>query len=317
MPIIDVVIPVKNGMPEVRECIEGLRGQSLAFRRIIAIDSGSTDGTDSYLEGLEEVDLIRIRPSEFNHGLTRNIGWQRSDAELLFYTVQDARPGDPRLLERLADGFLDPDVEGVCGRQVVCHNKRNNPVEWHRPIDPPTDRRYRLPDAAAYDACTPESKREMCAWDNVVAMYRRSALERVPFRDATYGEDMLWAADMLRAGSTILYRPSSTVCHYHLQDRVTTIRRALSSLYFRYIHFGYRYPRPETGPRVLARILRYTCLAGEIPIMQRLGWLRYNLVRTKALAEAWKLFEGALDSGTLDELYGRWVEQPHVPLKKY
>lgn len=318
MPSLDVVIPVKNGMPEIRECIEGLKAQSIAVQRIIAIDSGSTDGTDSYLASEACVDLVRIDPSTFNHGLTRNLGWRRSGADLVFFTVQDARPASSDMLERMAAGFTDDRVRGVCGSQVVCHEPRNNPVEWHRPLDPPQDRRCHLPEPQTFESLPPGEKRDLCAWDNVAAMYRRSALEEVPFRNVSYGEDMLWAADTLRMGGTILYRPSAKVCHFHLEDRQSTLRRALSSLYFRYLHFQYRYPRPQTGLKTIARICRYTLLEQGIPMGRRLGWFRYNLVRRKALREAWDLFDNALRSGgtALDDLYGRWVEKPPIPLKK-
>lgn len=317
MPSIDVVIPVKNGMPEIRRCIEALQAQSVAIGRIIAIDSGSTDGTDAYLASRPGVELLRIDPSQFNHGLTRNLGWRQSDAELVFFTVQDARALGPDLLERLADGFADPQVSGVCGRQVVCPDVRHNPVEWYRPVSPPADARYRLGDARAFDAYAPERKRDMCAWDNVVAMYRRSALAAIPFREVSYGEDMLWAADALRSGGAILYRPSAQVCHFHLEDREVAMRRTLSILFFRHRHFGYRYPRPRLAAIDLARIIRHTLFEPGLPPAHRLAWVRYNIVRRMAIRDAWDLFERACAAGdaALADLYRDWVEAPPVPLK--
>jgi len=319
MPSIDVVIPVKNGMPEVRACIEGLQRQTLRVNRIIAIDSGSTDGTDAYLAAQPGVELLRIERARFNHGLTRNLGWQHADAELVFYTVQDARALAPDLLETMAEGFADPGVAGVCGQQVVCPDPRHNPVEWHRPVDPPRDRRFRMPDAATFDACSPLQKRDMCAWDNVVAMYRRDALASIPFREVSYGEDMLWAADALRSGSTLLYRPAAQVCHFHLEDRDVVLRRTLSVLFFRHRHFGYRYPRPDFTVVDLARILRTVCFGADIPLQRRYGWLRYNINRRRAIREAWELFDRALAAGdaALEALYREWVETPPVPLKKH
>lgn len=318
MPTIDVVIPVKNGMPEIRECIEALKAQSVTISRIIAIDSGSTDGTDAFLTSQPGVELVRIDPSQFNHGLTRNLGWRRSDAELVFFTVQDARALRPDLLERLAGGFTDPDILGVCGRQVVCHDVRHNPLEWYRPISPPEDVRHQAGDFGTFEAYSPERKRDMCAWDNVVAMYRRTALASFPFREVSYGEDMLWAMDALRAGGAILYRPVAQVCHYHLENREVTIRRTLSIQFFRHLHFGYLYPRPSFGMMDIARMARRTVFEATLPWGRRLGWLRYNFMRRRAILEAWNLFHDALASGdaALSVLYRDWVEKPPVPLKK-
>lgn len=318
MPSIDVVIPVKNGMPEIRKCIEMLQAQSAPIGRIIAIDSGSTDGTDTFLASLPCVELVRIDPSQFNHGLTRNLGWRRSDAELVFFTVQDAWALRPDLLERLAAGFADPEILAVCGRQVVCPDVRHNPVEWYRPISPPEDGRHQVSDPGVFDAYSPERKRDMCSWDNVVAMYRRSALARFPFREVSYGEDMLWAMDVLRGGGALLYRPAAQVCHYHLENREVTIRRTLSILFFRHLHFGYLYPRPRLGVADFARMARRTVMEDGLPWGRRLGWLGYNIMRRRAIREAWNLFHDALDSGdaALAALYRDWVERPPVPLKK-
>ncbi|MBM3441399.1 MAG: glycosyltransferase family 2 protein [Bacteroidetes bacterium] len=317
-PIIDVVIPVKNGLPEIQECIQGLLAQSLAPRRIIAIDSGSNDGTCEYLRTVPMVDIIRIDSSQFNHGLTRNIGWKHSDADLIFYTVQDAKAHSSQLLCQMADGFSDSTVWGVCGSQIVCRNEYSNPMLWHRPIDLPIDQRYQLTASHDFDACTPTEKQQMCGWDNVVAMYRRTALQEAPFRDVSFGEDMLWASDALRKGATLLYRPSATVCHHHLEDRKQMMRRLLSTLYFRHLHFGYLETiKPLTWKGYL-RLLRHVALNRQVPFNRRWYWFTYNIQREKAAFEAWELFRKSILIGgnAMESLYKEWVAMPPIPLKR-
>jgi rhamnosyltransferase len=90
---ISVVIPVKNGEPWLDECIQGIMSQTLFNQtEIIAIDSGSTDGSLAILEKYP-VRIYNLPPAEFNHGLTRNYGVQLCRGEYVVMTVQDAKAG--------------------------------------------------------------------------------------------------------------------------------------------------------------------------------------------------------------------------------
>ena len=71
--VISVIIPVKNGTPWLDACLQAIINQTLFDQtEIIVIDSGSTDGTLELLKKYP-VTVYSIHPSEFNHGLTRNI----------------------------------------------------------------------------------------------------------------------------------------------------------------------------------------------------------------------------------------------------
>jgi rhamnosyltransferase len=314
---VDAVIPVLNGFPELRACIDGLLMQSVQIRRIIILDSGSTDGTLEYLQGIDRAMVIPVPPGTFNHGLTRNLGWQHSDADFLFYTVQDARAVHTEALADLLRPFQDSEITGVCGRQIVCHDPGHNPVEWFRPVSAPRLVRHQLTDAKAFDALSPEQKRDLCGWDNVAAMYRRSAMEALPFRDRVFGEDLAWCVDALRSGTAIAYQPSATFCHYHLENPAFTLRRALSSMFVRYRALAFIHPAPVRSWKMLLRVIRLCFFQNDLSISRKFYWLRYNLQRSRSLRQAHALFHQALRSGDagLDELYRAYIEHPHRPLK--
>jgi rhamnosyltransferase len=317
LPSVDVVIPVLNGFPEIRDCIEGILDQSVQIRRIFILDSGSTDGTLDYLKGIDRVTIIPVAPGTFNHGLTRNLGWMHAEADLLFYTVQDARPLHREVLADMMKPFADPAVAGVCGQQVVCRDPRHNPAEWFRPVSEPRTLTFQLSDAAAFDALSPDRKKEMCGWDNVAAIYRRTALASIPFRDRVFGEDLAWCVDALRSGMAIVYQPSARVCHYHLEDPAFTLRRALSSMFVRYRAIGYVHPPPDHSILTLVRVMRLCLIGNGLHLRRRWYWARYNLKRRKALRQAHAMFLGALDRGEagLNELYAAYIAKPHRPLK--
>jgi cellulose synthase/poly-beta-1,6-N-acetylglucosamine synthase-like glycosyltransferase len=63
---VSVVIPVKNGAATIKACLEALLAQTIAKSiEIIAIDSGSTDGT---------TDIIRQYPVELVHIVLIGVG---------------------------------------------------------------------------------------------------------------------------------------------------------------------------------------------------------------------------------------------------
>src|ERR1700722_2461941 len=136
--LISVIIPVKNGDYWLEGVLEGLVTQTLFDRcELIVIDSGSTDKTLEMVRRFP-VRLVQIPPEQFNHGSTRNLGVNLAKGEYVVMTVQDAKAADEGWLQKLLDGFDAPDVAGVCGQQIVPHDPDKNPVEWFRPVAPPS-----------------------------------------------------------------------------------------------------------------------------------------------------------------------------------
>lgn len=262
-PLISVVIPVKNGAATLDAALRGIFAQSLAGRvEVIIIDSGSTDGS---LEIARDYParLHEIPAEEFNHGATRNLGVALSRGEFVAMTVQDAVPADDRWLETLLRHFDDPAVMGVCGKQIVPHDADKNPMQWHRPMTAPQVARRHYPNPADYQALTPQERLAASGWDDVTAMYRRSALLELPFRTTMFGEDFLWANDALGRGWALVHDDCAAVYHYHHQA------------------FGYRFRRLLTISWHQCQC--YGCCRRPAPFWHRIGQFTWHLARWKGL----------------------------------
>ena len=56
MPRVSVLLPVRDGAPTLGPCLDSLLGQTLRDHEVIAVDDGSTDGTDVLLDARAAVD---------------------------------------------------------------------------------------------------------------------------------------------------------------------------------------------------------------------------------------------------------------------
>jgi len=213
---VSVIIPVKNGADTIRRCLHGIFNQTIAEQlEVIVIDSGSEDDT---LEIIKEfpVKLKQISSAQFNHGATRNLGAQLAEGEYIVMTVQDAIPADNLWLENMIRHFSDPEVAGVCGQQIVPHERDKNPHEWFRPISPPTVRNYQFRSVSEFEALPPEKKRQVCGWDDVNACYRAEVLKNIlPFNEVVFGEDLDWANRAYKHGYKLVFDTQCRVYHYH------------------------------------------------------------------------------------------------------
>jgi rhamnosyltransferase len=215
---ISIIIPVKNGITTIKQCLDAIYSQTLIDQtEVIVIDSGSTDGTLAILKEYP-VRLYQIPPQDFNHGETRNYGVSLAKGELIYFTVQDATAVDIEMVERMASHFCDKKVMVVAGRQIVPPHQDKNPHHWYRPVSPPKVEQFSFGTPAEFDHLPDDKKRWVCGVDDVNAMYRKEALLNIAFKKLDFAEDMVWAADAYRHGFTILFDHSCKVWHYHHQD---------------------------------------------------------------------------------------------------
>ncbi len=215
-PSVSVVIPTFNGGRLFHRCLYALSRQELDRPfEIVVVDSGSRDSSDIYAESCARV--IRISKSEFDHGLTRNLGISESRGELVALLVQDAVPCDRHWLKRLVDAFGDPQVAGAYSRQMP--HPGSNPVvaarlkRWSAGSTQPAVKQ--IDNLEAFEKMDGLEKVALVSFDNVSSMIRRSVWEEHPFPEAPFGEDSQWAMEALKSGYKLVYEPRSAVWHSH------------------------------------------------------------------------------------------------------
>jgi rhamnosyltransferase len=284
-PKISIIIPVKNGIATIERCLNAIFEQTIILQtEVIIIDSGSTDGTLEIVKDYP-VRLYEIPPADFNHGATRNYGVSLAKGEFVVMTVQDAIALNDNWLGNMQSHFEDQTVAGVCGMQMIPQKQTINPFEWTRPFSQPTIRSFQYANQSDFLKLTPHKKREICGWDNVNSMYRKTILKQIPFHTVKFGEDTRWAVKSLQAGFKIVYDPNCKVSHYHPFDKKLEFDRKYIELAQDYVLFnlnGKPIPIFKSMALLMFRAIKWQVKPKWIKI-QIQQWLHYN--------KAWQQFE--------------------------
>jgi len=217
-PRIPIVIPTRNAGSGLDDVLTAIAAQKGAFQpEVLAIDSGSTDGT---LERLKRFGarILTVAPGDFNHGRTRNQAMNYVSGDVAVLLVQDAIPASPAWLTSLVRPLLDdPSIAGTFARQVP--RARASRITAHylaqwvaarpeaRIVGPLT------PDE--FDRMPPADRHSTCAFDNVCSCIRLSVWRDHPFPTTPIGEDLEWARDVICAGHKLAYVPAAVVEHSH------------------------------------------------------------------------------------------------------
>ncbi|MEL6883589.1 MAG: glycosyltransferase [Pseudomonadota bacterium] len=259
--MLDVVIPTYDGMGELEPVIEALRGQADAdLMQIHCIDSSSSDGTTEWLRAQSDIATTVIDQSAFQHGRTRNQAIAQGSAPFIGVLTQDAMPATAFWatdILKMMHHF--PNAAGLFGRhkpypdhpeyvreQILTHfqNMLRHPLAVSKFTDP---EKWDAPDRGWHQFLHFYS-------DNNSAM-RRSVWQDIPYPEVDYGEDQVWAYEIIKAGHTKLYAPTAVVYHSHDYDPEETFKRSRTEGAFFHTHFGYELGQ-GTEQQVSGRIAR-------------------------------------------------------------
>jgi len=231
---VSIVLPTRNAGPLLAEVLDAVQAQRYerGAVEVLAVDSGSTDGTLALLEqrGVERLD---VPPELFDHGATRDLAIARTSGEAVVLLVQDALPEGPLWLEGLVRELEDPAVAGVYARQVPRPGCAAVTAARVRSYLGGLDERrvQRLEHGTQLEDLAPAERWRLCCFDNVCSALRRSVWEELPFGRCEFAEDLRWARGAIQAGHTLIYTPEARVVHSHDRSLRFEMRRTYLSHY--------------------------------------------------------------------------------------
>lgn len=174
---------------------------------VLVIDSGSRDDTLTVAQSFP-VKITEIKPEEFHHGRTRNLGAELSSGNIVVYITQDALPLDDNWLQSLIDNLTSPDVAMVIGRQIP----------W--PATKPPERFfyvYNFPEHRIIVRIgASDYYHDNVFISNVNSAIRKDVWQQFKFSpNVVMAEDKEFAKRVLFAGWSIIYEPEAAVYHAH------------------------------------------------------------------------------------------------------
>jgi glycosyltransferase involved in cell wall biosynthesis len=194
-PAVSVILRCRNEALHMGPVLDALVEQ--AFDRpveVIALDSGSTDGTLDLLAA-RRVRVERLA-GEFSFGRALNCGAELARAPIVVFLSAHCPPRTPHWLTAITAPFADPTVVATFGRQV--------PLDDRNPIEQLTQARM-----------FPERPPAGVLFSNANSAVRRAAVLARPFdEEIPAAEDHLWATNVTPP-DRIVYVPAAVVGHSH------------------------------------------------------------------------------------------------------
>lgn len=221
-PLVSALIPTLNGAATIGPLLEALQRQRARGRlEIIAVDSGSRDGTLDMLEAAR-VRIIDLGGRRFGHASARNRLAGFASGEVLLFLTQDVEPVGDDWLDALVAPLRDPGVAGAFGRQLP---RGASPEEaFLAGANYPAAPRIITPDAV-----TKSFGPGAIFFSNAFGAMRRDVWQRIPLPDIVMSEDQAWGRAVLAAGYRIHYVAAAAVYHGHRLSLGRAFRRNFDS----------------------------------------------------------------------------------------
>lgn len=211
---IDVIIPVYKPDERLFALIDSLEGQTCPPGHIILMNTEEKYfqqliyGT-SFLERHKMVSVHHLSKREFDHGETRRKAVEGSRADIFVMMTQDAMPANENLLEYLTAPLKDRTAVSYA-RQLPAEDC-GEIEKYMRSFNYPPQSRMK----SAEDLKELGIKTFFCS--NVCAAYRRDIYEKLGgfVHRAIFNEDMIYAAEAIKAGYCVAYTAEACVIHSH------------------------------------------------------------------------------------------------------
>lgn len=215
-----VFIPVYNGENDhLEETLTALYAQQTDFSwNVIITDSESKDASVAIIQKFAEqygnLQLIKLKKSDYSHGATRQMAAELSTADYMVYLSQDAVPANENWLAEMVKPFsLNPNIVAVLGKQkprVGCFPAMKydiNSVFNEQGVAGATTIWTRQEDLKG------KYTKESFYSDVCSAAPREFLVNKIGYRSVAYSEDYEYGKDILDAGYMKAYNSDAIVEH--------------------------------------------------------------------------------------------------------
>lgn len=218
--------------------------------------------------------LLHVGKEEFDHGGTRGLGAENSDADVMLFMTQDAVPADAYLVERLVRSLdTTEDREGT----VAVAYARQLPNADCGIVERYT-RQFNYPDTGRKKtrADIPELGIKTFFCSDVCAAYRRDLFVKLGGFESPviFNEDMFFAAKAIDAGYAVEYVADADVIHSHNYSVEQQFHRNFDLAVSQTDHpeIFERVSSEAEGMKLVKSTMKYLCGIGKPYLIWGLFW---------------------------------------------
>lgn len=225
MKTVDVIIPTYKPTEKLKKIITMLEKQSYPVSHIILINTEEKYFNtfffgSNFLTQYHNLVIRHISRYEFDHGGTRRMGVELSDADYFICMTDDAIVKDTELVKNLLTPLLEGKAQISYARQLA--GKHCSDMERF-------SRKFNYPAESAFKTKADIDRMGIKAFffSNVCAAYNRAVYNELGgfVKRTIFNEDMLFAYKVLQADMTIAYVAEAQVVHRHNYTNLQQLKR--------------------------------------------------------------------------------------------
>lgn len=289
-----IIIRCYNEARYLARLLFGISQQTIRDFEVLAVDSGSTDGTLQILER-HGVKTLTLASQDFSFGRSCNVGAEAAQGDILVFVSAHASPVYQSWLENLLSPFADPDL-------AISYGKQRG------------DDRSSYCERQIFKAWYPEQDQAnqghpFC--NNANSAIRRRVWQALRFDESLTGlEDLDFAKRAASQGHKIAYVASAEILHVHEERPGTVCNR------YRREAIAYRriYPQARLSAWDFCRLY-----LGNVARDCRTAWSERVLRRHVLdiflfrLLQFWGAFQGMRQVEPVSDLLKRRFYYPVAP----
>lgn len=213
--MISIIIRSKNEMPWIKYTLQMLEKQSFRDFEVVAVDSGSTDGSYEQLLDYKPAVLYQIEPQSYIPGRVLNEAIRHCKGDIIVFNNADCIPQQDTWLQNLVAPLMEE--SSSTEKRVACFCR-----QVPRPNAFPLVRKDY--ERAFGDGSIHRTWRHFFSLAS--SAVKKDIITRYPFdNDIQYSEDIEWSWRMKELGYEIYYQKDAVVEHSHNYDLAGIAKR--------------------------------------------------------------------------------------------
>jgi len=227
-----IIIPTNSNKEKLQSVLDSIKNQKgISDIEIILVNSGLQKLTEL---GDSKTKIFNVKPSEFQHGRTRNFGATKATGKYLVFMVDDAKLTNDTVLYKMIKILEDDSsIKVITGRQFqTADSDMMYSINMKTQYDNLQLKKDRILWAENFEGLNTSEKLQASHLDDVFSCYDQSFFMNNQYSEINYGEDLDLGMRLAKQGTKIAQLYSEGVYHSHSRPADYYLKRHYVSTFF-------------------------------------------------------------------------------------